>query len=64
MLEFSEEELTMSNWNKIGGVDPRLISHSHYLDKFTFKGNLKIGFGGINTFAISKDHRSSVWTKN
>lgn len=41
-------------------MDPRLISHSHHLDKFTLKGNFKIelGFGGINTFAISKDHLS------
>lgn len=37
----------MSNCSKIGGVDPRLISHRHHLDKFTLKGNFKIepGFG-------------------
>lgn len=47
MLEFSEQKLTVSNCSKIGGVDPRLISHRHHLDKFTLKGNFKIepGFG-------------------
>lgn len=47
MLEFSEQEFTVSNCSKIGGVDPRLISHRYHLDKFTLKGNFKIepGFG-------------------